>query len=134
MEESREERILKWGSTVELGPQSAKLRRAPLPRASHATMVLLLLTPTLRAQLNAIVESDSTEASSALLRSIRREKGKAVAVDAGDDTSEDTATEEEVETVDHELLIKFVKESVSLLPPFDVPSSHDALNRTAQSD
>ena len=119
----------------ELGPRSAKLRRARLPHASpHETMVLLLLTPTLRAQLNAIVESDSTEASSALFRSIRREKGKAVAVDAGDDTSEDTETEEEAETIDHELLIKFVKESVGLLAPFDVLSSYDASNRMGQCD
>ena len=84
--------------------------------------MLLLLTPTLRAQLTTLVDSDSAEASSTLLRSILRGKGKAAAVIDGDDAVEDTEVEEEVETIDHELLIKFVRESVSPLAFHGVPS------------
>ena len=79
-------------------------------------MVLLLLTPALRAQL-IVSTADSTRQGAELINSIRREKGKGTAVIAVGDAVDVKDDEEEVETIDHELLIKFAR--VCPFPPFE---------------
>lgn len=92
--------------------KNARASYGCFPRHATRKMVLFHLTPALRAALLAIAPSDPSDDSANLLRSIRREKGKSTAVLAGDDTVEDGEVREEVETIDHELLIKFIRASV----------------------